>query len=635
MMLRRLAIAVAILLSAAAGALLARGCYPGRPLPSSVSTAPPETAADLDQPSEAAPPVAVVVAPAVRLSESAVRLRKVGETLVHHLATADADEVSDAKLRAHIVEAAKKFQELDDALRSAKDSDPGVAEARRALNTPKPGSARAALAQVSKSVRAGKTARHRGAAYRAAKRFLRAVNTASAALAAAASASADLGATNPAVSVVFDSDKVRPKSRKRRRSPKAAPKPPAAAKGPPGPVRPEIKVHTELIPKNIRIVRVYYANTLAAPGGTIDFDINGSGFTAEFHKQLSVQSGMEGVGVRDFSLVTPNQIHGRLTIGPRTATAFAFPTVSIGNKVVFQAADPYAVIRPGEVLNLVFTEMGESGRSGRFRVFTNLDEKSFKRFRVVPSTPAIALGDLVPRLPFVVDGSISVGPAVTGEYGVKIFLGSKLLWERDGVIRIVAPNVGQTGLVLRLQADDGFHRPGDAARFLVQGSGFQGSDAASLWAEVPGIDGESFAFTYLAPGRMSLDIKLPASAAEGSYAVSIRNGDKVLLDTPNAFRIVPANWLRRIAVTPPLKPGGSGELVLQGRSLDRSFVQELRVAVDEPGLKIGKFKWVSAIQATAPISAAATVNPGDYQVRIRHRKERVVPESGDIIRVVR
>ena len=96
----------------------------------------------------------------------------------------------------------------------------------------------------------------------------------------------------------------------------------------------------------------------------------------------------------------------------------------------------------------------------------------------------------------------------------------------------------------------------------------------------------------------------------------------------------PPNWLRSLSTTPPLRPGGSGQLVIQGRSLQKNFVEGLTVSVDEPGLKIGKFQRVSAIQASADISADRNVRPGDYQVRIRSLRQSVVPETGDIIRIV-
>ena len=420
-------------------------------------------------------------------------------------------------------------------------------------------------------------------------------------------------------------------------SPSATPTPrPAPSPSPiPAPTKPRVEIHPELIPKDIKIVRVYYANMIAAPGDTIEFDINGSGFTREFERMITVQSGRPDAEVRDLSLATPNQIHGRIVTRPDARTDFSFPTVSIRKKVVFQAPEPFAVIRPGEVLNLVFTEMGESGRTGRFRVFTNLTQEQFSRFSVVPSTTSIEIDNLSPSLPFIVDGTVRVGPAVTGDYGVSIFLGEKLLWARDGVIRIVRPNLGATGLVQRLQGEDIFYRPGDLARFLVQGSGFQFQDTSSLTADVAGMEGESATFLYLAPGRLGLDLRLPVDAPEGPYGVIVRNGETTLLDVPSAFSIVPKNWTRNLRAEPALRPGTAAQLVLTGRALEKGFVERISTEVDEEGLRVGEFVWVDDRRAVADIEARPEVKPGDYQIRMRSGGKPVVPAAGDIIAVVR
>lgn len=411
--------------------------------------------------------------------------------------------------------------------------------------------------------------------------------------------------------------------------PKATPAPSPAAP------RPKVELHPELIPRDIKIVRVYYVNMIGAPGDVIEFDINGSGFTQEFQRMITVQSGRADVAVNDLTLITPNQIHGRLVTDAASKTDFSFPTVSIGGKVVFQAPEPFAVIRPAEVLNLVFTEMGESGRTGRFRIFTNLTQDMFTRFSVIPSTPTIQIANLTPTLPFIVDGSVLIGPAVTGEYGVQIQLAGKPLWQKEGIIRIVRPNLGQSGLVQRLQAEDGYQRPGDTARFLVQGSGFRFEDAAALKAEVKSIEGETATFLYLAPGRMGLDLKIPDNAPEGSHGIVIRAGDATLLDVPAAFMVVPKNWIRDVRPQPPLKPGTASQLVLTGRSLDKEFVEGLATEVDEPGLIVGPFTWIDDRRAVADIEARPGVKPGDYQIRMKSAGKPVVPQAGDIVNVSR
>lgn len=420
-------------------------------------------------------------------------------------------------------------------------------------------------------------------------------------------------------------------------SPVASPSPKKKAEPKPRPspvaTRPKVDVHPELIPKDITIVRVYYANMIAAPGATIEFDINGSGFTREFERMITVQSGRPDVAVKNLALVTPNQIHGQLVIESSAKTDYSFPTVSISGKVVFQAPDPFAVIRSGEVLNLVFTEMAESGRSGRFRVFTNLTPEMFDKFRVSASTPAIDVGNLTPFFPFVVDGTLTIGPALTGDYGLEVTLDGKRLWQRDGIIRVVRPNLGETGLVQRLQAEDGFHRPGDMARFIVQGSGFRFEDASTLSADVGTMDGESATFLYLAPGRLALDLKIPEAAKEGFHNVVIKSSESVLLDVPRAFTIVPVNWTRNLRAEPSLTPGTAAQLVLTGRALDKAFVENLKTEVDEDGLIIGPFVWVDAQRAVADIEAKAGLAPGDYQVRLQSNDKPVVPAAGNIIHV--
>src|SRR5664279_3089133 len=68
-------------------------------------------------------------------------------------------------------------------------------------------------------------------------------------------------------------------------------------------------------------------------------------------------------------------------------------------------------------------------------------------------------------------------------------------------------------------------------------------------------------------------------------------------------------------VTPALIPGGTGVLQLKGRALEKEFVENIRIAVDEPGLAIGKFVLSSPELATAPITAAAAVVAGDYWLK--------------------
>lgn len=396
---------------------------------------------------------------------------------------------------------------------------------------------------------------------------------------------------------------------------------------------PPVKIFKELIPKNIEIVRVYYANILAAPNSSIEFDINGSGFTKEFEKMIKVESGQPEAAVKNLALVTPNQIHGTLVITSKSETRVAFPQVLIGGKVVFQAPEPFAVIRPREVLNLIFTEMGETGRSGRFRVFTNLDQEMYADFKVFVSTPAIQVTDLSPTFPFIVDGTVIIGPAVGGEYGISVTLKDKTIWHKDGVIRVIKPNVGQSGLIQRVQAIDGFHRPGDKVTFVVQGSGFQPDDAKILVAQVKDLELLSSTYTYLAPGRMELVIALPPEAPEKTYGLTLSAGDGVLQDLPGAFRVVGKNWTRELKLNPELTPGATSTFTIQGRDLSADFIGGLKIELDEPDLLIGPLILVNPQEASAPISAGANVKPGDYLLHITSKGTPVNPQFGSLIRV--
>ena len=158
-----------------------------------------------------------------------------------------------------------------------------------------------------------------------------------------------------------------------------------------------MELHKELIPKNIEIIRCYYSQDVVPPGTTFGFDINGSGFTSEFEKMIKVESGQENVRIKNFHLITANQIHGDMEVGQEAKTGFVFPRVLIHGLPVFSAPEPFAVVRRGEVLTVFFTSMEENGRGGRFRVITNLDEALEKTFHIDASTPGIQVSELDSR----------------------------------------------------------------------------------------------------------------------------------------------------------------------------------------------------------------------------------------------
>ena len=425
------------------------------------------------------------------------------------------------------------------------------------------------------------------------------------------------------------------KPKRKPEPPKAQPKPPpeTAVKPPPEMLPPPVEIHKELIPQNIEIIRVYYENEFSGPKNTLGFDINGSGFTKEFEQMIKVESGHPGVAVKNLKRRTPNQIHGSLKVGRDVPTTAIFPQVLIDGKVVFRAQRPFAVIRPGEVLNLVFIEMGESGRSGRFRVFTNLTKSDYDKFKVEASTPHIKISDYRPKLPFIVDASINIGPAPTGNYGLKVTLGDKSLWERDGIIRVVRPNVGDTGLVQRIYPVDGFHRPGDQAKFIVQGSGFRPQDAQKLSVKVAGWEDLSSTFTFRAPGRLELDLTIPLIASASSYAIEVIQGEKSIMTKQNAFVVVEKNWTRTLKCEPALKPGGKSTLILEGRDMEFEFVKNIQIEVDEPTLKIGRFSFDGPDRASAEIRAGPDILPGDYWLKMSTKNGPIFPQFGSIIRI--
>ncbi len=413
---------------------------------------------------------------------------------------------------------------------------------------------------------------------------------------------------------------------------KKAPLPPAAM--PPAAPPPEVVIHKELIPKDIEIVRVYYATQIAGPGAEIEFDINGSGFNAEFEKMITVESGSPSVAVKNLKLITLNQIHGTLVVDPKTATSVSFPQILIKGKVVFRAPEPFAIIRPGEVLNVILTEMGDSGRTGRIRIFTNLTPDMFPLLSIEASTTSIRVVDITPALPHIVDATIDTGwHAGGGEYDLKVKLGPIAVFERKGFVRIVRPNVGQTGLAQQVRALDGFHRPGDNAKFVIMGSGFLQEDVGRITVRIPGMTEIKPALTYVGPGRMEMAMPIPANAKVGPYSLELMSGETSLLNVSNLFSVVSVNWTRALAVEPALVPGGSGTLILSGRALEKAFVEKIKIETDEPNLSVGAFKWVNPERAEAPIEATAAVAPGDYLLKLSANASAITPAMGSIVRV--
>jgi len=420
------------------------------------------------------------------------------------------------------------------------------------------------------------------------------------------------------------------------RKPKPKPKPPKeeTIQPPDSMLPPPIELHEELIPENIEIVRFYYSQPIIGPGSRLGFDINGSGYTKVFEKMIQVESGHKEITVAAFKLITLNQIHGTFIVGDDTVTGAIFPQVLIQDKVVFRAPDPFAVIRPGDVLNLVFTEMGESGRSGRFRIYTNLTPEMYEKFTIESSTVGIKITDKSPELPFVINAGINIGWQVKmGNYDLKLKLDGKVVWSREGIIRIVKPNVGQSGLVQKIEPKEKFMRPGEKAEFLIQGSGFQPQDSNLLVAKVEGYDSFISSFSFVAPGRMGLWMKIPKKALVQKYTLSIYQGEEKLLTLADAFEVVPINWTRSISLEPALFPGGKSTLMVKGRDFKKKYIKGFQIEVDEPKITIGKFSYVDKETARADITAGPSVAPGDYWLKMTSRGQTVKPRFGSIIQI--
>jgi hypothetical protein len=416
-------------------------------------------------------------------------------------------------------------------------------------------------------------------------------------------------------------------------SPKAKSAPTTSPNG--APLAPTLDLHKELIPKDIAIIRCYYQQDIVPPGTVLGFDINGSGFTKEFEHMIKVEAGAPGIRIRNLHLVTANQIHGEMEISTDAQTAFIFPRVLIQNLPVFSAPEPYAVIRKGEVLTILFISMEENGRAGRFRVLTNLDNDLLQNFHIVPSTAGLDISDITPRLPYAVEGTLRIGQRVPpGEYGLVIQIGDKTALRRDGMIRIVKPNVGSTGFIQAVTPEEPYQRPGDTIQMYVQGSGFIPQNITDLRAQISEFDMGPGSFTFLNAGQMRLTFQSPASAPPGSYSITIQNtqGQK-LYDRKNTFQLVGSNWMAGLQVTPPVRAGGKSTLKILGRDLSPEFAQALKIDLDEPGITLSQVKRQDSSTLIADISVADKVAPGDYWLHLSANGKKISPAYGSLIKV--
>ncbi len=417
--------------------------------------------------------------------------------------------------------------------------------------------------------------------------------------------------------------------------PPTSPPPSGPVTAPAGPTPPKIVLHPELIPKNIEIVRCYYDREIVGPDTTFGFDINGSGFTSEFQNMIQVDPGGLDIQVKNLRLVTANQIHGEIVVGSAQTTDFIYPRILIHNTPVFRAPDPFAVVRPAEVLIIVFISLAEDGRSGRFRVVTNLDETMAKQFHLVPSNPGLELSPLEFHLPFAVEGIMQIGTGVPqGEYGLTAFIGQRQVWKRNGMIRIVRPNVGLTGFVQGISAVDKYHRPGDTAQFYLHGSGLSPAYTTALNAKVNEFDMGPGTFQFVSAAQMRFSFQVPQNAPLRSYGITISDSkNNELFKKDDVFTLIAPNWVGGVQIAPPIRPGQQGLLRVLGRDLSPDFAQNLQLAVDEPGIELKNLRPLDASTLGADIYVSTGVAPGDYWIHLTYQGKPIQPPYGSLIKV--
>jgi len=279
--------------------------------------------------------------------------------------------------------------------------------------------------------------------------------------------------------------------------------------------------------------------------------------------------------------------------------------------------------------------MEENGRGGNFRVITNLDEALAKTFRVDPSTPGIQVSNLTFALPFKVDGHLQIGQGVPpGDHGLSVSIDGKEQYKRIGMIRIVRPNIGQTGFIQGLMSQEKYHRPGDEVQIYVQATGLSAQDVSSLDAKVDEFDLGKATFTYLSPIQLRLTFQSPANTPPGSYGVHVMNNNgQVLFQKKDLFEMVPANWIAGVQVTPPVKAGGTSILKVLGRDFSNDFIASFRIDVDEPGITIGPLQRQDATTLAATIHVSPGVAPGDYWLHLSAGGQKISPPYGSIIKV--
>jgi two-component system, cell cycle response regulator len=378
---------------------------------------------------------------------------------------------------------------------------------------------------------------------------------------------------------------------------------------------PDVTLHRELIPKDIKINRFTYEKALHQPGDTFSFDIVGSGFTDSFQQSLSVYSGSPHVQVRNLRLVTINQIHGEMVIQSAAPTQYVFPHVMIQDTPVFQATTPFAIIRYREVLDVVFSKVDADGKGGTFRVYTHLDEALANRIVVRSNTTGVDVSALNIRLPYVAEGSVRVNHSVPrGAYPLSVWVGQENIYQKDGLVKVIGANIGTNGYIQKISPVDAFARPGDTFAIRIEGRGFVPEDVEGLLVHAPHCAPSPLQF--ISADRLQAFLTLNADAPLGLYDAAVYKKDELLLSHKEVFSVVGPNWVSHMKVFPQARVGQRTTLQIIGRDFSEGFAQSITIESDEPGLHIPKPIRIDAGQLHIEMDVDGQVRPGTYILRI-------------------
>jgi len=398
------------------------------------------------------------------------------------------------------------------------------------------------------------------------------------------------------------------------------------------PTPPPLQLRRELIPKDIVIERFRYSRALLEPGDTVEFNIVGSGFTAAFHQTLSVYSGSPHVQVRNLRLVTVNQIRGEFVIHPLAPTQYVFPHILLQDTPVFQAANPYAVIRKGEVLNIVFTRMDADGKGGRFRAYTNLSPEQTEQFAIRSEVTGLDVSPLSFRPPYLAEGSLRIASQVPrGDYDLVASLSGQDIFRKDHLVQVIRATLGRTGFIQNIVPQTKNARPGDTVRVMIQGRGFEAADVTDLVVRMSGVADTPVRFE--SPARLVADLTLPEDAPLGQYDIGITQKGGTLFASRGALSVVGANWVERLIVNGSLQAGQKTTLILHGRDFTQEFNDSLRLFSDDAGIQILRPIRLDYSSLQCEIRIGPNVVAGDYLIQILSGQTPVKPAEGAIITV--